>query len=303
MPVAAWVLPPRDVAPPENNVIYNNIHNTIIHNTTTIVQEPAASPKPGLTTGQTLAGAAIAAGATAAALHVALPPSVQKKAVSVQKQNPAAVAKLSASAGAVPAVIKPQDNHSLPGANGSKLPLLNGKPAVQSPTPSQASVPQAGSKLPGKVTTATVKPLPGRALPPAPIVPTVSGESANGNPKNNAVKNASPAAKREALPNVAMHAQPKAIINPHARSVAPIVAKSNAGPRPHNPVVLRPMAQNPRQVNQAGNNAQLRKAFVAKPQAHAQLQPRLQVKRPPAMAPKKPSGKLCGEHGLLACPK
>ncbi|MCE3519162.1 hypothetical protein LXJ58_30925, partial [Escherichia coli] len=76
VPVAEWVRPARDIAPPENNVIFNNIHNTVINNTTTIVQEPAAAPSPGLSTGAKVAGAAVAVGAAAAALHVALPPSV-----------------------------------------------------------------------------------------------------------------------------------------------------------------------------------------------------------------------------------
>ncbi|MFW8642499.1 hypothetical protein ACOJBO_05195 [Rhizobium beringeri] len=87
VPVPEWVEPPRNVAPPENNIIFNNIHNTVVNNT--VVNESEAAPAaPGLTTGEKLAGAAVVAGAGAAALHVALPPSVQKKGGGLAKAGP-----------------------------------------------------------------------------------------------------------------------------------------------------------------------------------------------------------------------
>ncbi|XKM43574.1 caspase family protein (plasmid) [Rhizobium ruizarguesonis] len=51
VPVPEWVEPPRDIAPPENNIIFNNIHNTVVNNT--VVSENEAAPAaPGLTTGE-----------------------------------------------------------------------------------------------------------------------------------------------------------------------------------------------------------------------------------------------------------
>ncbi|ENN89143.1 hypothetical protein RHSP_61877 [Rhizobium freirei PRF 81] len=158
VPVPEWVEPPRDVAPPENNVIFNNIHNTVVNNTvvnnnTTTTNENGAAPAaPGLTTGQKIAGAAVLAGAGAAALHVALPPSVQKKAAVQQQQNPAAVIKTPT--GAAPAVApsaqpqaQPQTGnavHALPGANGQPLPATGKAPATPGAAPTkQAQQPQA----------------------------------------------------------------------------------------------------------------------------------------------------------------
>ncbi|WP_037170668.1 caspase domain-containing protein, partial [Rhizobium sp. Pop5] len=153
VPVPEWVDPPRDVAPPENNIIFNNIHNTVVNNT--VVNENEAAPAaPGLTTGEKLAGAAVIAGAGAAALHVALPPSVQKKAAVLQKQVPAAAEKPTPAAVLAPALVpsiqpqaqtkiqaqqpQPQTGgaatRALPGANGQPLPpagkLANEPPAA-----------------------------------------------------------------------------------------------------------------------------------------------------------------------------
>ncbi|PST18931.1 peptidase C14 caspase catalytic subunit p20 [Rhizobium sp. JAB6] len=157
VPVPEWVEPPRDVAPPENNVIFNNIHNTVVNNTvvnnnTTVNENGAAPAAPGLTTGQKIAGAAVIAGAGAAALHVALPPSVQKKAAVQQQQHPAAVIKTPT--GAAPAVAptaqpqaQPQTGngaHALPGANGQPLPAAGKVPATPGAAPTkQAQQPQA----------------------------------------------------------------------------------------------------------------------------------------------------------------
>ncbi|TAV41631.1 peptidase C14 caspase catalytic subunit p20 (plasmid) [Rhizobium leguminosarum] len=135
VPVPEWVEPPRNVAPPENNIIFNNIHNTVVNNT--VVNETEAAPAaPGLTTGEKLAGAAVIAGSGAAALHVALPPSVQKKITVLQKKVPVAAEKPTPAAGLAPAPVlsvqpqtqqpqTPTDNaatHTLPGTNDQPLP-------------------------------------------------------------------------------------------------------------------------------------------------------------------------------------
>ncbi|MFW8607880.1 caspase family protein [Rhizobium beringeri] len=135
VPVPEWVEPPRNVAPPENNIIFNNIHNTVVNNT--VVNESEAAPAaPGLTTGEKLAGAAVIAGSGAAVLHVALPPSVQKKIAVLQKKVPVAAEKPTPAAGLAPAPVlsvqpqtqqpqTPTDNaaaHTLPGTNEQPLP-------------------------------------------------------------------------------------------------------------------------------------------------------------------------------------
>jgi uncharacterized caspase-like protein len=100
-PVPVWVRPPVYVAPPPpNNVIFANIHNTVVINQTTntvIVTNPAGQTS---TTKPTAAAAPIASpgprgprGAPAAALAPvlvgpALPPSVAGKAAALPGQNP-----------------------------------------------------------------------------------------------------------------------------------------------------------------------------------------------------------------------
>ncbi|MGR9258399.1 caspase family protein [Rhizobium leguminosarum] len=137
VPVPEWVEPPSDIAPPKNNIIFNNIHNTVVNNT--VVSENEAAPAaPGLTTGEKLARAAVIVGVGATALHVALPPSVQKKAAVLQKQVSAATEKPTPAAGLPLAPVpsfqtqaqQPQPQiqtgsaatHGLPGANGEPLP-------------------------------------------------------------------------------------------------------------------------------------------------------------------------------------
>ncbi|MBY5855335.1 peptidase C14 caspase catalytic subunit p20 [Rhizobium leguminosarum] len=135
VPVPEWVEPPSDIAPPKNNIIFNNIHNTVVNNT--VVSENEAAPAaPGLTTGEKLARAAVIVGVGATALHVALPPSVQKKAAVLQKQVSAATEKPTPAAGSAPAPVlsvqpqtqqpkTPTDNaatHTLPGTNDQPLP-------------------------------------------------------------------------------------------------------------------------------------------------------------------------------------
>lgn len=208
VPVAAWVLPPRDVAPPENNVIFNNIHNTVVNNTVinndtvnnnssnTVNETSAAPAAPDLTTGQKLAGAAIVAGAGAAALHVALPPSIQKKAAVLQPQVPATAATIPAGSPVTPAAQPQAGNaatgHVLPGTNGQPLPMASKLPAAQEQVPptKEAQSPQVvpGAAHSPAVTTATpaasgannnAHALPGangQPLPTAGKLPTIQGQ-------------------------------------------------------------------------------------------------------------------------------
>ncbi|MDX8531048.1 caspase family protein [Mesorhizobium sp. VK25A] len=139
-----FINPPRDIVPPRDNIIFNNIHNTTvinnINNTTINESNQAAQGNGGgLTTGQKMTGAAVGLGAAALATKVALPPLLQKRAA-LLKQNPAAQGKLGQGAaqgqqpgGAAPlskAQGKLSTEHALPGTNGKTLPLVNGKPPV-----------------------------------------------------------------------------------------------------------------------------------------------------------------------------
>lgn len=238
VPVAAWVLPPRDVEPPENNVIFNNIHNTVVNNTvinndtvnnnssSTVNETSAAAAASGLTTGQKLAGAAIVAGAGAAALHVALPPSIQKKAAVLQPQVPATAAK-------VPATVAPSAQpqagnaagHVLPGINGQPLPTAGKLPAAQEQVPpaKQVQSPQAAPAAHNPTAPAAATPAPlgannnahalpgtnGEPLPAAGKLPTTQGQ----------VTPAKPVQSPQAIPG--------AVHNPAAATATPAASGTN----------------------------------------------------------------------------
>ncbi|ASW06727.1 caspase family protein [Rhizobium sp. 11515TR] len=230
VPVPAWVEPPRDIAPPENNIIFNNIHNTVVNNTTVInnnttvnnnntnVNENGAAPAaPGLTTGQKLAGAAVIAGAGAAALHVALPPSVQKKAAVLQKQNPAAAAKTVP--GVAPAAApsaQPQGGnaaaHALPGANGQPLPA-GGKQPVN-PGTGQTKQGQSPSAAPNAMHNPAVATQPAQqgANANAHALPGANGQPlpATGKPANPGATQTKQAQQPQATSNANAHALPGA---------------------------------------------------------------------------------------------
>ena len=129
--------------PPANNVIYNNVHNTVVVNnvtntvtvtnrsgqTSTLAPPVAAAPAPG-------AGGAAAAAAPAAAIGPSLPPSVAKKAVTLQNPTPPA------GAGATPAGLapaKPAPGQALPGTQGQPLPAVATPGTVTPASQHQAS--------------------------------------------------------------------------------------------------------------------------------------------------------------------
>ncbi len=133
VPVARWCDPPRYVEPPPQNVIFNNIHNTVVVNSTTVnttnitttsqtVVNPAGpNPNPGtsLTAGQ-IGAAAVGAGVVAASLKVALPPAIAKKqAVLPTQGTPGAPLTVGA-----PALVGP---------NGITIPLAPPKAAISTP--------------------------------------------------------------------------------------------------------------------------------------------------------------------------
>jgi len=253
VPVPAWVEPPRDIVPPQNNIIFNNIHKTVLNNNTTVNENSAAPAAAGLATDQKLAGAAVIAGAGAAALHVALPPSVQKKAALLQKQNPATAAKtVPGTAPAVAPSAQPQGGnaaaHILPGANGQPLPATGKLPAV-----GNAPVVTRQDQV---------------AKTPAPqAAPSGKQNSVAAAPKPNAHGPAAPAiaARTPAKPKVVTNNQPRVNGRPHVAAAPPRQA-SPAAPRPK--PVLHVVAQ--------------AKAPAPKPQSQPKVVQR-QMKRPPPL--------------------
>lgn len=325
VPVPQWVLPPRDIAPPENNVIFNNIHNTVVNNTvinnnnnTTVNQGASAPAAPGLTTAQKLTGAAVVAGAGAAAPHVALPPSVQKHAALIQKQNPAAAAKVPV-VSPVPAG-QPQNTHALPGTKGQPLPPVGNTPAAQGQTqtkkaPLPLSVPNTAQK-PGTAAVAPAAPhaLPGtkgQPLPPVGNVPAAQKQVQAKKPQTpQPVVNAKQNPPATAIAKPATHAQAAKAAAPAAIAGAPAKPKVIAAAPPRH-AAPRPAPQakaSPQMARQAPapHVAAPARAPTAKPQAQPKPQPQpkivQQAKRPPqAHPPQKPPVKKCGAPGLPAC--
>jgi uncharacterized caspase-like protein len=195
VPVPVWCNPPQYIAPPPNNFIYNNIHNTVvINNTTNTVtvtnpagqsqtisppaqspasqpQSPAAGPQPPgpqspaagakSSPGAGVAAAGIAGAGAAALLAPSLPPSVAPKAIPVQNTTP--------------------PNAAAPGpAQPAGTPPATGKPPVAGQPPQPAPSPAAPGQAPKQAAPETKagQPLPGaggQPLPPINGKPPVAG--------------------------------------------------------------------------------------------------------------------------------
>jgi uncharacterized caspase-like protein len=160
-PVPIWVRPPLYVAAPPNNIIYANIHNTVVINnvtkTVTVTNQAGQSriitPPP-----------AHAGSAAAAAIGPALPPSVAHKAAGLPAGTP----------GAQPAGLAKQP---LPGMKGQPLPAPPGGAATS--IPSAAVTPTTPRGKTG--TTSPKAPSVGLVSPSAPTTGTPG--SASGLPK------------------------------------------------------------------------------------------------------------------------
>ncbi len=182
LPVPVWVHPPVYVAPPPpNNVIFSNIHNTVVINqTTNTVSVTTPSGQPVAPTVQPSAPLAApqagAAGQSAAPQNVAatpigpsLPPSVAQKAA-LTLAAPGAGGTLpvpgQAQPGAGPAPTappqsalqpgpgaKPPIGQPLPGAGGQPLPssasAVPGQPGQAGPHQAPNAKPGVGQPLPG----------------------------------------------------------------------------------------------------------------------------------------------------------
>lgn len=185
VPVPAWVNPPRDISPPPNDVIFNNIHNTTIVNNTTINENNNRGG--GLTTGQKLTAGAVGLGAAALATKVALPAFLQKKEAVLSKQNPGGLPLKPGQGGQQPGGVTPPSKtlpaneltgHALPGADGNTLPLVNGKPVLNGQNlPNNPNLPKNKSrKLLNNQATAG-----GNAVTGNPVVNGQGGANGQGN--------------------------------------------------------------------------------------------------------------------------
>ncbi|MET3591372.1 putative caspase-like protein [Mesorhizobium shonense] len=175
VPIPVFINPPRHIVRPPNDIIFNNIHNTTVINNinTTIKNETinrAAQPSAGVQvdrrTGQKTMEGAVGARADALAAKVALPPLLQKRAAKVrqapsnQQQGalPPKPGQRVIQGQQQPGAVTPQPetlsrtgklstDHALPGANGKRLPLVNGKPALNGENlPSNKSRKQLGKQ-------------------------------------------------------------------------------------------------------------------------------------------------------------
>jgi uncharacterized caspase-like protein len=163
-PVPVWVQAPAYIAPPPpTNIIYSNIHNTVVINNTTntvtitnpagqtrTLNPPAPAPTPGGTRGTAPAGAV---------LGPALPPSLANKATPVQSQPaPGAGNQPNRGTGQQP---RPPLGQPLPGAQqGQPLPRGGAAPGPKGAQPP----PPIGRQPPGGPNKPT------RPLPPPPAV-------------------------------------------------------------------------------------------------------------------------------------
>jgi uncharacterized caspase-like protein len=182
-PVPVWVRPPQYVAPPPNNVIYNNVHSTVVVNNvtntvtvtnqsgqTTTIQPPAQPAAPA----QAGAAGTPVAPAPVAAIGPALPPSVAQKVVTLQNQNPQGVATPPSGPAQTTKQVPSQPGQPLPGLKGQPLPSAKG--VVPPPAaPSAATTPGTGASSPtGTAKPATPSPQVPATKPVAPTTPSAS---------------------------------------------------------------------------------------------------------------------------------
>jgi uncharacterized caspase-like protein len=165
VPIPVWCRPPVYVAAPPNNVIFNNIHNTVVVNRTTNVvtitnpsgQIVSATPRP-------------AAGGVAAGIGPALPPAVARKAALIQDQKVLGPgARPGVPGGQLPATQLPP-SQALPGSASRPLPSLTGRPAGIQGSP---GTPPPGTAVPPRVPANTGR----QPTLPAATLPTPPGSS------------------------------------------------------------------------------------------------------------------------------
>src|SRR5215471_4417224 len=170
VPVPVWCRPPEYVAAPPNNLIFNNIHNTVIINDTTNIVTIKNQSGQVVSTGPRESSPAIAR-----AIGPVLPPTVAHKAALIQQgalptpgATPPGHPPTMVAPGHLPTAVAP--GQPLPGGGSHSLPPPNGKPggtATTTPLPGTGQPPVAPGHLPTAV--APGQPLPrggSHSLPP-----------------------------------------------------------------------------------------------------------------------------------------
>lgn len=264
-PVPVWVVPPARIAPPPTNIIYNNIHNTVVINNTTntvAITNPqgqtqtvapaaalaassgpggpprSAPPAPRSKTGVVAAG--LAAAGAAAVLAPSLPASIAKKAPVTPNPPPAPPAK----------------------------PLAPGRVLhVQTTAPSAQPSNQAPQSKPSPAPQSGQQPKPGAAVPAAKTAAPSPTPPAKGNA--NQLGRPLPGAKGgEPLPSSAMQPSRKEQ-NVPAREPLPKTPAVTATPAPQNNAQTKPLSP-----------SSLRRVAPTAPSTSAVSQPGKQVGQP-----------------------
>ncbi len=215
-PIPVWVMPPAQIAPPPANIIYSNVHNTVVINNTTnmvtitnpqgqtqtvapaiaaaplnrsISSAPATSTAAPSTAGRVAVG--VAAVGAAAMLAPSLPTSLAKKAATTPNPQPVAPTKPLAPGrilrvqSTAPAV---SPSVTGPSASPSKIQSAPSAPALAKPTtaaPPAVAPPKPSTQLPSK--SQVGQPLPGapggQALPTSRSKVPPTAVQRNGAPK------------------------------------------------------------------------------------------------------------------------
>jgi len=327
-----YVRPPAYVAPPPNNIIFANIHNTTVINTVInkpVVAAPAAAPAANAPP----AGGARPGGAAPvlATATPALPPSVQKRATIIQQQGlkgPPGQGQRPTLPGQAPQANLPQHNtlQPLPGAGGQPLPKSNMPPPAPAQTnraPALANTQPNAPAHPGpppSTPTGSLPPKPNVASPtlpgpqgPIPHAPPPPPQIANRPPPHiTPQKPPPPVVNRPSPPvvnrppppppPVANRAPPPAVIN-RPPPPPPVV---NRPPPP--PVVNRPPPPPPPVANRAPPPAVVNRPPPPPPVVNRPPPPPPVVSRPPPppvanrAPPPAPNARRCvDEHGKRVC--
>ena len=331
-PVPVWVRPPVYVAPPPpNNVIFANIHNTVVINQTTntvsvttpsgqAVAPRVVQPTPGRSTPpQGLAPT----GVTAAAIGPSLPPSVAQRASLIQGPRgvaPTAPGQVLPGTGAAPMV--PGQPRPGPNALGQPVPQSTLQPAAGGKPSTGPSLPGAGGqRMPTSTSAAPAQgsqaqpqrgrnAKPGRGQPPSSSVSVIPGQStspgaqplAPGSPRSTQPSPPAPGAT-PARSNKNLAVRPP----PGQRPSQPAAPTPHAITHPTKPPpqAARPPAPAPQAMHPPKPPPQAARPPAPAPQAMHPPKPPPQAARPPAPAPQAmhpPASAKAARPGAPACP-
>jgi uncharacterized caspase-like protein len=311
-PVPVWVRPPVYVAPPPpNNVIFANVHNTVVINQTTNtvsittpsgqpVAPPVVQPTPGRSTlPQTIAPT----GVTAAAVGPSLPPSVAQRASLIQGPRgvaptvPGQVLRGTGPTSMVPGQPRPGPNAlGKPAPQSTLQPAAGGKPLTGPALPGPA-----GQRMPTSMPAAPAQgdqpqPQRGRNAKPGRGQPLSSSVSAV--PRQSTSPGAQPLA-----PDAPRSTQP----SPPASGAIPARKNSNLAVRP--PPRQRPSqnaAPTPQSIAHPPKSPpQAARPPAPTPQAMHPPKQQPQAARPPGPAPQAmhpPASAKAARPGAPACP-